>query len=503
MSLPLREVLAHPSPTNAEPVVLTGGAALERTVRWVHSSEVLEIAALLQGGELLLTGGVVLADATPAQRRRYVRELAGRGVTGVAIETGPQLPEIPPEVVAEAADLDFPVIELSRVVPFVAVTEAINGLLVNESVRRLRAADTLSHLLSAELTDGGGLRELIEVLTKTLTCRVAVLDTAGRSLHPVAQEPDDGGIESAADAISVPVTVHGNAIARLVVVPTAETDPTMLAAAMDRAPASLSLALARTSAVTPEHRAQRELLQRLRAGEPPSQRLDRLARIAQLTSADHAIGVVSHSTEDSTAMGDVETRLRRRGRRVLSGIIDNTLLALVVVPGATGAAARSALIADLESSRKPGRIRVGVGPLARGIDRFAHTLNEAADCLTVSADSTAPGPVVDAADMAVELLLRQIDSAAVLDDFVEDHLGPVLTLGPRKAATLIHTLEVYFRSGCSKTGTATELHLQRQALYQRLTRVFTLLGGDPAGTPRAAALHLAARIYCGEAGKPM
>src|SRR5690349_16617273 len=107
MHLTLERALTSPSLARGEPRVLTGEHQLHRRVRWVHSSEVLEIASLLRGGELLLTGGQMLGRATAAQQRRYVRDLAERGVTAVAVETGPELPELPAAVLDEAARLDF------------------------------------------------------------------------------------------------------------------------------------------------------------------------------------------------------------------------------------------------------------------------------------------------------------------------------------------------------------------------------------------------------------
>ena len=57
MPMPLREVLKDPTVVAAEPVVLAGRTRLGRLVTWVHTSEVLDIATLLRGGELLLVGG--------------------------------------------------------------------------------------------------------------------------------------------------------------------------------------------------------------------------------------------------------------------------------------------------------------------------------------------------------------------------------------------------------------------------------------------------------------
>jgi purine catabolism regulator len=53
----VRDVLALPVLVDALPEVLAGREALDSPVRWVHVSESLGVAKLLNGGELLLTTG--------------------------------------------------------------------------------------------------------------------------------------------------------------------------------------------------------------------------------------------------------------------------------------------------------------------------------------------------------------------------------------------------------------------------------------------------------------
>ncbi|MEV3909132.1 PucR family transcriptional regulator [Streptomyces canus] len=129
-ALTLREILALDPVHAAEPELLAGHTALDRPVRWVHSSEVYEGANFLDGGELLLTNGFGLMDADDEVRRRYVRELASRGVAGLAVEVGRSLPAMPAEVVDEARRRELPLLAMHRVVPFVRITEAANRAIV-------------------------------------------------------------------------------------------------------------------------------------------------------------------------------------------------------------------------------------------------------------------------------------------------------------------------------------------------------------------------------------
>jgi hypothetical protein len=162
-ALTLREVLALDPVRAAEPELLAGEGALDRPVRWVHSSEVYEGANFLDGGELLLTNGFGLTDADEEVRRRYVRELAARGAAGLAVEVGRALPGMPAEVTDEARRLGLPLLALHRVVPFVRITEAANRAIVarglsGRSVARPWGDDHTAALL-ADLADRAALNQ--------------------------------------------------------------------------------------------------------------------------------------------------------------------------------------------------------------------------------------------------------------------------------------------------------------------------------------------------------
>ncbi|HEX9087881.1 MAG TPA: PucR family transcriptional regulator ligand-binding domain-containing protein, partial [Arthrobacter sp.] len=86
MPVRLIDVLTHPTLAAADPVVRAASGRAARTqLRWVHSSEILDIAPLLDGGELLLTGGEALALASEDRRITYIQQLAERGVAALAI----------------------------------------------------------------------------------------------------------------------------------------------------------------------------------------------------------------------------------------------------------------------------------------------------------------------------------------------------------------------------------------------------------------------------------
>ena len=81
------QVLGMEAVRRGEPRVVAGEESLDRLVRWVHAIELPDAARLLRGGELVLTTGIALPDEEE-RIGNYVAELAGVGVSALAVELG-------------------------------------------------------------------------------------------------------------------------------------------------------------------------------------------------------------------------------------------------------------------------------------------------------------------------------------------------------------------------------------------------------------------------------
>src|SRR3712207_3714728 len=367
MHLTLERVLAHPSLTPAEPCVRAGSAGLQRRVRWIHSSEVIEIASLLRGGELLLTGGEMLGAATPTDQRRYVRQLSERNVAGVAIETGPTLPAVPAAVLSEAEALGFPVVELRRRIPFVDVAEAVNAELVDESVTRLRYGGELAHALSGVLAAGGDLRELLELLEERTGVPVALFTSAGRlvSAHPDGDAAVDPPPRPPAGTTSR-ISVRGAHAATLVFWPEPDTDLDLLAVVSERASGAIGLALLRSHPPSTRDLAASELART--AYRVPQER-GRLVHRGQLIGRDPldpVVGLALGTAATSAGLPGLDDLVRRHGR-IAMDTADTEIRAIVCLPDRRGAAThRAALVADLRDwARALDSVVAGVGPVVR------------------------------------------------------------------------------------------------------------------------------------------
>ncbi|MFG1923846.1 PucR family transcriptional regulator [Cryptosporangium sp. NPDC048952] len=493
MSLTLAELLQFEAVRDAQPEVLAGRRALDRPVRWVHSSEIYEIGPLLSGGELLLTTGLGLAGSDAGARRHYVRDLAERGVSGLAVELGRSFPDVPAELIDEASRHGFPLIVLRAVVPFIRMCEAANTAIVDEAARRLRLGDRVTRELNEALISGAGVAGLLRTAAD-VTGAPVVLTTVSGALVASYGVPDDHAAWATVDAAAADaeVIVHGRAWGRLVAGAGSSLPAEDLVSTIERTATALAVEI-------------------LRTGDPPTERerhaaalLADLVAAGGLAPAEAAvrtglagfrpppgrslIGVAVDAPETRPAVTLIDSAARLLGTTALRARVRESVLALVVAPDSTGDAVTAVEAAFIEAGFRSGapQITVAIGyPVdATGTPGWAASLEHARAALALALTGArrrgSRPTVVPARTLALELELRRSGEPHRLDAFVERTIGPLVAWDAGHRTELVRTLELYLRHGTSATRTAAALHLRRQSLYQRLERIETLLGHAPA-----------------------
>nr|WP_199748089.1 PucR family transcriptional regulator ligand-binding domain-containing protein [Actinomadura sp. WAC 06369] len=179
----LRSLLAMPLRLE----VVTGEDELDRTIRWVVTTDLLDPGRYLRGRELVLTG--LVWRTGPADSETFVSALAAAGVSALAawdLASG----TVPDDLVAACERHRLPLFKVPEDVAFATVTE--------EVVRRLsgaRAADLTAVLdrhrrLVADR--GAGLDAVLDLLDRDLGMRCWVLAPTGRVVAgPPAPAPPD------------------------------------------------------------------------------------------------------------------------------------------------------------------------------------------------------------------------------------------------------------------------------------------------------------------------
>jgi purine catabolism regulator len=410
---------------------------------------------------------------------------------------------------AEAAGL--PLIELRGVVPFVGVMQAINSMLVSDSVSQLRRADEASHAMAVELAHGGGLDRILAVLAGITHAEVTLTSVSGATL--ASASPGQSDAADAADAVSAPepqeearlihidVPIRGILAAQLLLRVPADEDQNLARTAGNRSVDILALALLQRMSPGLKEVAGAALLRAIDSGSQ-AWRLQQLASAAGIPSGATLVAIVVRSGMLQHLRSSVE-HLLARGAQPSATYVDNAeLLAVAVLSGDRPLESRDALLAGLRALPAPSDTLVAVGPLAAGIAESPWSLSEArltlelAGALGHSHAGThgQNSPVIDCEAFAVERLAVGSLDTDQRRSYVRQQLGALLDYDAQRNSRLLGTLATWLDSGCNTAQAARELHLERQSMHQRLQRIFELCGGDPRRTGRLAALHLAARL---------
>jgi hypothetical protein len=173
----LRDLVAHPGLGLR---LLHGpGTALERPVRWVCTTDLIDPSRYLSGGELVVSGLVWRRE--PADSDRFVAALAASGCAALAAGTA-VFGSVPGDVVDACRRHGVPLIEVPEETSFSAVTELVVGALAAARGDRLAHSLGRQRRLLSAVAGGMGLDELVaQVSADTgLVCRV--LSATGRGI---------------------------------------------------------------------------------------------------------------------------------------------------------------------------------------------------------------------------------------------------------------------------------------------------------------------------------
>ncbi|MGY3567987.1 PucR family transcriptional regulator [Sinomonas sp. RB5] len=493
MSLPLSSILAGGVLAVGAPVVVGGGARVAQArVRWVHSSEVLEIAPLLSGGELLLTGGAALLALKPAAQAEYVWSLASRRVAALAVETAGTGRHLPAELVAAADEAGLPLIELRQVVPFVEVAEAVNRRIVSDQVTSLQLADRLSQALTERIASSGAqLGPLVELIAETLGLHARVVDSRGAVLASGGPEAPEGARGPDAE-----LSVGGIGVARLELAGGPEADTELLETVLARVRSIVALALAQQHRPSLARLAEDELLRLIGAGGGG----DRLIELSQAAGirADQpvAMAVVRRPADGPS---DIEQRARAALPSALLLVDGAWVDILMPLGGGGGEAERERVLGVLREAVGRAGLTGALGPTAPSVRQAAFSLAEARATWRLGRSSKWTDAIHDAADFLVERVAERSLTRGAVDSIVEESLGELIRLDQRTGGELVRTLDVWITAGCNASEAAEVLFLERQSLHKRLRRIFAAIGGDPRGRGKLGALAFAVKLVRGNA----
>jgi purine catabolism regulator len=524
-----------------QPRVVAGQQRLATPVRWVHAIELADAARLLRGGELVLTTGIAL-PAADDRLAAYLRDLAGIGVSAVAVELGRRYRGgLPPALVAEAEACQLPLVMFEREIPFIEITEAVHALILDDQLAQLRAANRLHGVFTELAVAGAALDEIVRqaallagrpVILEDLSHHVLACEPAGadparlldgfeersRAVAPAARTAYD----EPSGWLVTTVGARGEDWGRVILVcggPPGPADPVLV----ERAATTLALSrLLADQRDTLEQQAQARLLGAILAGSYPDPEQAALrARALGLPVAGREFhplvarfGKGAGGLPAQARCNEVTAALAAacRGERVpaLVGALDEERAAGVLalpraapadrVLAAVCSAARQRLAAGPGGPGRawpaagPGGLVIGAGSPAGSMTELRRSLLEArqaADAAAASPPGGAAAPFHRLADLRLRGLLHLLADDPRLATFAERELGPLLAHDRGHGTRLLGVLADFLAEGGNKAAAASRAHLARPTLYQRLRQIERILGVSLESPESRACLHVA------------
>ncbi|MGW7488394.1 PucR family transcriptional regulator [Streptomyces sp. NPDC054786] len=495
---------------------------LARTIEAATVSDLPTPGKWLQGGELLMTIGLLL-PMEPAACRAYVRDAAEGGAACLALGLGQGLPyqEAPEPLVRAAEEAGLPLLTVPDEVPFIAVTKAVFDARADEQRELLHRAFATQRRLTAAAT-GDGLRPMLSEWTAATGVGAAVLDPLGRLLatsererrtlpaqahdllERVAARGLRGSASSTAAGQQLEVQPLGARRLRGLLLLTGRPDD----AARSVVPglvSLLSLELERRHLRDePERRRRSALLSELLADEDPSADRARDMLHSVGLTAERVRGVVVEAAGapgGRTTAGPSESGAGAADGAAQEMAADLALAmpgGLVrVVDGAPGAVIEAVVGEELDIhevlARFAPRCPAGIGP-ATAPEAVRVSLRQAAGLLAVSRSGGEPA---EARQSQASRLLLDLGDRSTLHGYADTVLGP-LDLADN-GEELIATLAAWLETGGAWDATSRHLGVHRHTVRNRLDKAMDLTGRRLDDPDDRFDLWLATRIRRGGA----
>jgi purine catabolism regulator len=527
LALPsVSQILALPELTSGQPDVVAGAASLNRPVRWVHISELPDIAYLLNGGELLLTTGIGL-PGEPDDLSSYVESLAAAKVSALVIELGRRFTSIPSELVSVADEQELPLIALQREVHFVQVTLEAHSLIINRQLEELELRNTVHETFTQLALEGGSTSEVVRraagmlgrpVLFETINHQVIesetgslprdfVIDAWLKCCRQVEPATSTRLHSDEMTWLVTPVGARGEIWGRLAFLAGDRELPRSSRVVLEQAAVAIAFnRLVERHHDTLERQSHRSLLSDLMGGVQPKREIEARARALGVhLNQGVQVGCVARQAIVSTT-GDRErealekeltenvvSAARRVGIGAIIAPISHDTVGLLIADhdAAQLQAHLQRLSEALHGRYSPGLLIISAGSIVDSNGDVRRSFREAEQI----ADAINPGDqfklYYQLPDVRLRGLLHLLRDDSRVQTFLERELGRLIDYDQQHRTNLMEVLRAYLAAGRNKASTASALGISRPALYERLSRIETILSVDLESTESCLSLHVA------------
>ncbi|MER7274517.1 PucR family transcriptional regulator ligand-binding domain-containing protein [Dactylosporangium sp. NPDC000244] len=520
MAVSVADVLAMPAVRGADPEVLAASSELGRAVRWVHTTELADIATLLREDDLVLTTGIALPE-TKEGLTGFAVSLVESGAAGLFIELGRRWKSVPQALVDACEQHRLVLVALRREVRFASVAQSVGERIVDQQLTELREAQQVHDTFTALSVAEAGPSEILGAVA-SLAGATAALESEDRRVLDYVAGPgnssaffDDWQRRSHAARMqgrSEWDSSNGWLLARVgraergwgrLVIGCPAPPTQRLIAVAERGAAALAMHMLHDrQRIGRDRQLHHELLVAIMA-DPSSPDVEQRCRLAGLPTAnrqfvavamrDASSGVAGEgrrSTGPDELLASVVHATAVPGLRALVAAVGGVIRVLLSLPKRHSATkAVDDLIASLPSRFSFVATAGTVVADFAVVDRSMREAHQVMGSLGSSAQPTRQ--VLRLKDVHLLGLLTLLIDDERLSTFSERELHTLRAADVAHGGRLEKALRALLEHPESKSAAAASLSISRPVLYERIAHVERLLGVDLARGETRTSLHVA------------
>ncbi len=509
-----------------------GGEGLDRRVTWAMRMRArLPAFESVRGGELALLGLVQLRrlDETLPQ---LLKSLQRERVAAVAV-AAPSLEALGAEAIACADQLHLPLLLLPPNAPLEEIERDVITFVVSFRGEIERQANEISHQLMQLSIQGAGIegvcKHLASVCDKWVILQDANQEIILQDAPPELEDQTPPGLLSDEALqkqgllrITLPIQIPHEVVGYLSLIGGAGNFDHLERLIMGQVAPILSLEFARERERSRvESRYQSEAFMDVVQGN--YQQAEEMQVRARLLGHDLSVPQVAvvfelALDETSYAISGPHAQWSKRLREELlrswptAWVIHEPRRVMALLPNARtgtsheqdGAAPDElTVISSLERAQarlQPQNTRHklshsgGIGQTARNLQTIPQAWREAQQALEIGRRLFGEGKLHSFGGLGIYRLLFPLYGEQTLLDFYHETLGPLLDVDNRGNQALLETLEGFFRCNGNLSETARVMHLHRNSLLYRLSRIEELLGRSLEDAELRLSLQIALKI---------
>ncbi|GAA4047465.1 PucR family transcriptional regulator [Nonomuraea soli] len=461
--------------------VLTGHDLLDRQVRGVSTTDLIEPGRFVKPGELVMTE--LTWHTGPASSQRFVAALG----EVAALVSGTALKVVPDDLIDACAAAGLPLLTLPVDVPFSVVTEhVLRALLASPPKARYGSR----RRLASTLVDGGSLAKLVNAVADELSVGCWVISPTGRVVVSSRRLPGEDAVRLAQAFLTarfLPGMADG-----LSIFPISRGAPHRIAnwfIAYEGTPGEhedlivelAALVALERSRLEAAHRIERrvldQLLELLESGDAALPSV--VSRLHTLhVETEHGLLAVVASAGPSAEVG--VTVLDELLRPLAPGVVtasDGVAVALVPLAGNSAEDLTAHLLRGartLEAGLE--RITLGLSGVTTSPAALSGLLEEARNAHALAALGGSPVSLVTGDDAGSHRTLLAAIPGPLRRSFRDRLLGPLEDYDAAHQTDLLATLEAFLEESGNWAATAAGLHVHVNTLRYRLRRIEELTG---------------------------